>query len=216
VSVHEPPATTTGTLRVQRTPRWYTGRSELIIVAGVFLLAALLTWGTITMEVPDGSAFPGPQFFPILVVIFLYGVAVALAIDVLRNPRRAHVADDPTEISNEMLEDFGGVDATSEIRVVSPEDVAGADGPAAKIDWRTVGIVVAALAGFIVILPIVGWLLSAAALFWVISYAFGSTRPLMDVAISVIVSSVVQLAFGAGLGLSLPAGILEGLTPWIN
>lgn len=216
MTVHEPPPTTTGTLRVQRTPRWYTGRSELIIVGGVLLLAAVLTWGTLTMEVPEGSAFPGPQFFPILVVIFLYGVGVALAIDVLRNPRRAHVADDPTEISNEMLEDFGGVDATSEIRVVSPEDVAAPDGPPSKIDWRTVGIVVVALAGFIAILPVVGWLLSAAALFWVISYAFGSSRPLLDIAVSLIVSSVVQLAFGAGLGLSLPAGILEGLTPWIS
>jgi putative tricarboxylic transport membrane protein len=33
----------------------------------------------------------------------------------------------------------------------------------------------------------------------------------MDIAIAVIISSVVQLAFGAGLGLSLPAGFLGGI-----
>ena len=86
----------------------------------------------------------------------------------------------------------------------------------ASVDWRTLGITVAALAGFIAVLPVLGWILSAAALFWVISWAFGSRRPLLDIGVSVIVSSLVQLAFGAGLGLSLPAGILEGLSPWIS
>ena len=66
------------------------------------------------------------------------------------------------------------------------------------------------------VLPVLGWLLSAAALFWVLSWAFGSRRPLLDIGVSIIVSSLVQLAFGAGLGLSLPAGILEGLSPWIS
>ena len=34
---------TTGSLRVQRLPRWYTGVSEMIIVAGVLLLAVGLS-----------------------------------------------------------------------------------------------------------------------------------------------------------------------------
>ena len=38
----EPSTLTTGSLRVQRTPRWYTGRSELVVVAGVFVLAAFM------------------------------------------------------------------------------------------------------------------------------------------------------------------------------
>ncbi len=211
----EPSTLTTGSLRVQRTPRWYTGRSELVVVAGVFVLAAFLTYGTATMQVPADVAFPGPRFFPTLVSGFLWLAGIGLLIEVLRTSRRAHVADDPVEISNEMLEDLGAIDETGEIRVVSPEDVASTSAPAA-IDWRTLGITVAGLAGFIVVLPVLGWILSAAALFWVISWAFGSRRPLLDIGVSVIVSSLVQLAFGAGLGLSLPAGILEGLSPWIS
>ena len=211
----EPSTLTTGSLRVQRTPRWYTGRSELVVVAGVFVLAAFMTYGTATMQVPADVAFPGPQFFPMLVSGFLWLAGVALLVEVLRATRRSHVADDPVEISNEMLEDLGAIDETGEIRIVSPEDVASSAKPA-SVDWRTLGIAVAALAGFIVVLPVLGWIISAAALFWVISWAFGSRRPLLDIGVSVIVSSLVQLAFGAGLGLSLPAGILEGLSPWIS
>ncbi|KSU52053.1 tripartite tricarboxylate transporter TctB family protein [Microbacterium enclense] len=211
----EPSTLTTGSLRVQRTPRWYTGRSELVVVAGVFVLASFMTYGTATMQVPADVAFPGPQFFPMLVSGFLWLAGIGLLIEVLRTSRRSHVADDPVEISNEMLEDLGAIDETGEIRVVSPEDVASTSAPAA-IDWRTLGITVAGLAAFIVVLPVLGWIISAAALFWVISWAFGSRRPLLDIGVSVIVSSLVQLAFGAGLGLSLPAGILEGLSPWIS
>lgn len=211
----EPSTLTTGSLRVQRTPRWYTGRSELVVVAGVLVLAGFMTYGTATMQVPADVAFPGPQFFPMLVSGFLWLAGIGLLIEVLRTSRRAHVADDPVEISNEMLEDLGAIDATGELRVVSPEDVASTAKPAA-VDWRTLGVTVAALAGFIVVLPVLGWILSAAALFWAISWAFGSRRPLLDIGVAVIVSSLVQLAFGAGLGLSLPAGILEGLSPWIS
>ena len=211
----EPSTLTAGSLRVQRTPRWYTGRSELVVVAGVFVLASFMTSGTATMQVPADVAFPGPQFFPMLVSGFLWLAGVGLLLEVLRTTRRSHVADDPVEISNEMLEDLGAIDETGEIRVVSPEDVASSSAPA-RVDWRTLGITVVSLAAFIVVLPVLGWLLSAAALFWVLSWAFGSRRPLLDVGVSVIVSSLVQLAFGAGLGLSLPAGILEGLSPWIS
>ena len=148
--------------------------------------------------------------------VFLYAGAIALAIEVRRTPQRQHVGDDPVEISDEMLRDLGAIDATSEIRVVSPEDYAAkptdaAASAASGSDHKTVLITIAGFAGFIVILPFIGWLISAAALFWVIAWAFGSKRPLMDIAIAVIISSVVQLAFGAGLGLSLPAGFLGGI-----
>ncbi|WP_347345764.1 tripartite tricarboxylate transporter TctB family protein [Microbacterium sp.] len=214
----EPPTATTGTLRLAATPRWYTGRSELIVVAGVLVLAIGLTVGIVTMQVPEGTAFPGPQFFPIIVTVFLYGVAIALAISVMVSPRRAHVADDPTELSTDMLEDLGGIDDTTEIRVVAPEDLVAAqtDVPEARLDWKTIGITVGAIAAFIVALPLLGWLISAAGLFWALAWAFGSKRPLFDIGIAVIVSSIVQLAFGLGLGLSLPAGILEGAFPWIS
>ena len=209
---------TTGSLRVQRLPRWYTGVSEMIIVAGVLLLAVGLTVGIVTMEVPDGVAPPGPQFFPTIVAVFLYVIGIALGIDVLRRQRRAHVAEDPTEVSNEMLLDLGSIDLTSEIRVLTPEEITSGtpSSSASGIDWRTVGIVVGSLSAFILIMPLLGWLLASTLLFWVISWAFGSTRPVFDVGFAALMAALIQLAFSAGLGLSLPPGILEGVFSWIN
>jgi putative tricarboxylic transport membrane protein len=207
----------TAAVRVQRMPRWTTGRSELIVAAGVIGLAVALTVGIVTMEIPEGTAPPGPQFFPIIVAVFLYAVGTALAVTVIVSPARAHVVGDPTEVSTQMLGDLGALDRTAEIRVVAPEAIAvKAVSTRPGVDWRTVGITIAAIAVFIVILPIIGWLLSAAALFWILSWNFGSKRQLLDLGTAVIISSLIQLAFGAGLGLTLPAGILEGALSWIS
>lgn len=248
------PSTRTEVLRTERMPRWYTGRSELIVAAGVLLLAGVLAYGTATMEIPGENEWPGPQFFPTIVTGFLAVVGIALAIDVLRPARRARVADDPTEIDDEMLQNLGGIDSTSELRVVSPEEIAaalgehdgksvadpppsndpsdtahtdGAPSPAAggaaagsgaaqTLDWRTIGAVVGSLVLFILLMPLLGWLLSSAALFWAISWAFGSKRPLFDIGLAALIAGIVQLTFSAGLGLSLPSGILEGVFPWIS
>lgn len=163
------------------------------------------------------------QFFPIIVTAFLAAVGIALTVDVLRPSKRAHVAGDPTELSDEMLQDLGGIDATSEIRVVSPEEVepVPTDTQALRdeqpsLDWRTIGFTVGSLVLFILLMPVLGWLISSAGLFWAIARTFGSRRPLFDIALSAFVAGAVQLAFSAGLGLSLPAGILEGVFPWIS
>lgn len=84
------------------------------------------------------------------------------------------------------------------------------------VDYRTVGIVLVGLVGFVLLLEPVGWILTAAALFWVVCYALGSKRPGFDIGVSVIVASFIQIAFSAALGLNLPAGFLEGLLPWSN
>lgn len=84
------------------------------------------------------------------------------------------------------------------------------------VDYRTVGLILAGLVGFVVLLEPVGWLFTSAALFWVVSHALGSKRAVFDIAVALIVASFIQLAFSAGLGLSLPAGFLEGLLPWSN
>lgn len=72
-------------------------------------------------------------------------------------------------------------------------------------DLRTLGLVLAALIVFVAILPYVGWVLSAAALFWCVSRLLGSRRPIFDIGVSLLASSLIQLVFGGLLGLSLPA-----------
>ncbi len=78
-------------------------------------------------------------------------------------------------------------------------------------DWKTVAKIVLGFLIFALLLVPVGWLICAAFLFWIVSHALGSKRALGDVGVAVVFSSCIQLAFGAGLGLNLPSGILEGL-----
>lgn len=78
-------------------------------------------------------------------------------------------------------------------------------------DWKSLGMVFGAFLAFALLLVPAGWLLSAALLFWCVSRALGSKRPLFDIGLALVFSSCIQLAFGAGLGLTLPGGILEGI-----
>ena len=189
------------------------GRSELIVVAVLYAVAVFLTVGTVNMNV-QGSASPGPQFFPVLVCVMLYAVATALAIQVIRRPNIPDTRIHPGRgnFSGAMLDDLSG---EHEFNTRHDDGAAdGADHPAYKTysDWRTVGLVLGGVVAFTAMLNIVGWIISAAFLFWVICYAMGSKRPLFDVGVSLLFASAIQLAFSAGLGLNLPAGFLGGMS----
>lgn len=225
--------------------RWLRRRTELGFALGVLGVAVFVTVGTVTMEVPDGVGSPGPRFFPTLVAGFLYATGVLLAVDVIRHPKNRGSGTGSSQFSTDMLQDFGAIGDADEIRAVAtgarrpgsgspatgPDDpgemppgdpgesTIAAEAPGTEyvpVDYRTVGIVLGALVLFILLLAPVGWLLMSAALFWTICYALGSTRPVFDIAVSIVAASVIQLAFSAALGLNLPAGILEGVLPWSN
>ncbi|KSU63060.1 tripartite tricarboxylate transporter TctB family protein [Arthrobacter sp. NIO-1057] len=78
-------------------------------------------------------------------------------------------------------------------------------------DWKTVALVAAGFLAFALLLVPAGWLISASLLFWTVAFALGSKNWAQVLAIAVVFASVIQLAFGAALGLNLPSGILEGL-----
>jgi len=189
------------------TRSFWTGRSELVVVALLYLLAILLTIGTATMNVL-GEAAPGPRFFPVIVCVLLYLTATALAISVLRQPHLPDTDSHPGhgEFSADMLSDLGHV--TEERTEVHEAGLS----PRWRTysDWKTLGQIFGAAAVFIVLLHVVGWVLSAAFLFWVVCRALGSRRPVFDLGVALLLSSVIQLAFNAGLGLPLPPGFLEG------
>ncbi|WP_406690865.1 tripartite tricarboxylate transporter TctB family protein [Saccharopolyspora sp. ID03-671] len=75
-------------------------------------------------------------------------------------------------------------------------------------EWRSFGIVVATLAAHVVLLWLVGWIPAGIALFWGIARAVGSTRALFDLGVAAVFSCAVQFGFSAGLGVSLPVGLL--------
>jgi putative tricarboxylic transport membrane protein len=78
-------------------------------------------------------------------------------------------------------------------------------------DWRTMLLLVGAFLANAALIDRVGWPISGAVLFWGAAYALGSRHLLRDPLIAVVLSVVTYLVFARGLGLGLPAGILEGV-----
>lgn len=80
-----------------------------------------------------------------------------------------------------------------------------------RADWKPLALVGGTLLLHLLLLEVLGWILAGALLFWGVSYALGSRRVLRDLGIAFVVAAAVQLGFSAGLGLTLPAGILLGV-----
>lgn len=78
-------------------------------------------------------------------------------------------------------------------------------------DWASAGWIIGGLVAFAVLLDVLGWILAAALLFWCVTRAFDSKRPLFDISAGLLLSSVVFLIFGVLLDVPLPSGILGGL-----
>ncbi|MEC4612774.1 tripartite tricarboxylate transporter TctB family protein [Tsukamurella tyrosinosolvens] len=78
-------------------------------------------------------------------------------------------------------------------------------------DWAAAGWLIGGLIAFAVLLDVLGWILAAALLFWCVTRAFNSKRPLFDVSVGLLLSSFVFLIFGVLLDVPLPSGILGGL-----
>ena len=72
--------------------------------------------------------------------------------------------------------------------------------------WVAVGLVL-----YLVTIKFLGFPIAAALLFAGVARAFGSRRIAVDIGVGLALGLVVFVGFNYGLGLSLPAGVLEGL-----
>lgn len=206
-----------------RRDSWWKGRGDLAVGIPTLVAAGLLLVGTVTMDV-RGESEPGPQFFPIIVIVLLVITGGWLTIAALLPRRSEPEVWHRPDISEDMLADLSGTN-TEVIqleasrrrfrrgRADAPAATTGAvavavDDQAPAFDWRTFGLVLGAVVVFAVLLEPVGWILSATLLFWIVAYALGSRRPVFDIGVGLLLSSLVQLAFGAGLGLNLPSGFI--------
>jgi putative tricarboxylic transport membrane protein len=78
-------------------------------------------------------------------------------------------------------------------------------------DWKTVLPLVAAFIANILLIDWAGWVISGTVLFWGSVWALGGRNYLRDGLISVALSLLTFYGFYLGLGIALPAGLLEGI-----
>jgi putative tricarboxylic transport membrane protein len=80
------------------------------------------------------------------------------------------------------------------------------------IDWTALAVLGAALLLNIVILEQAGFVIASTVHFWLVCRGFRSRSPARDVLVASLLSLTVYYAFSRGLGLTLPAGILENIS----
>jgi putative tricarboxylic transport membrane protein len=78
-------------------------------------------------------------------------------------------------------------------------------------DWRTVGLLVGLFVAVIVLVDPLGWAITGTLLFGGAATILGSRHYIRNVVIGVVLAVASFYAFYSGLGIPLPAGILDGI-----
>ncbi|WIJ44675.1 tripartite tricarboxylate transporter TctB family protein [Curtobacterium citreum] len=163
---------------------------ELTTPALFTAFAVYLVVGIVTMEVPAGTAFPGPMVFPGLVAAALLLLAALLVVRSVRTARGRRVGAEPI-----VATDADTASPAVEVRSV-------------RVDWRSLAWVVLSFAGFALLLGVLGWIVGAGLLFLGVAKGLGAPGWLRPLVVGLTVSAISYIAFDMLLDLSLPSGIV--------
>lgn len=174
---------------------------ELTVPALLTAFAVYLIVGIVTMEVPEGTSFPGPEFFPGLVAAALLLLSGLLVVRFVRQQRAGTGVDEtqPTTASVAVLDVTGA--EVDQVEVAMPER-------AVRVDWRSMAWVVVSFAAFALLLQVLGWIVGAGLLFLGVAKGLGAAGWLRPLVVGLTVSSLSYIAFDMLLELSLPSGIV--------
>ncbi|MEU8649987.1 tripartite tricarboxylate transporter TctB family protein [Streptomyces sp. NPDC048737] len=78
-------------------------------------------------------------------------------------------------------------------------------------DWRTVLLLTGVFLVNAVLIEPLGWVISGTLLFWGTAFALGNRHYVRSLLIAVALSLTTFYAFAIGLGVNLPAGVLQGI-----
>ncbi len=155
---------------------------EALLALGAVAFGAAVVWQTTQVRISPAYATVGPRTIPYIVGGGLVLVGLWLLVEALRG---------------------GGTAVPS----ADSEDV----DPTLPTDWRTVGLLAAALLVYLVLIEPAGFILASTALFAGAAFAMGSRRPVRDFPLGLVLATALYLGFTRGLGLDLPAGLLTGV-----
>jgi putative tricarboxylic transport membrane protein len=158
-----------------------TGRSELGVAALLAALGALILLDTVGLEAPYSQSDP---VGPKALPYIVAGLLLVCAVVLAIDVVRGG---------------RGEAEGGEDVDLTHPTD------------WRTVVPLVAVFAANIVLVDTLGWVLSGTLLFFGSVVALGSRHYVRDLVISLLLALGSFYGFYLGLGIPLPAGLLEGV-----
>ena len=154
---------------------------ETLLALGAIVFGILIVWQTTLIRLTPAYSKVGPRVIPYIVGAGLVIVGAWLAYEALTGRAVAGSADSE--------------DADLSL----------------PTDWRCIGLLALALIAYLFLIEPAGFIIASAVLFAWAAIAMGSRRYARDIVIGILLATALYLLFNRGLGLSLPAGILEGI-----
>ena len=156
-------------------------RAQYLVCAVLVVVGAFLVYDALTL--PGGYAKVDPVGPKLFPVAIGVGLIVLSAILAVAIPRGSK----------------GEADAGEDIDPDMPSD------------WRTVGLLVGIFVAMILLVNPLGWAISGALMFAGCATVLGSRHYVRNALIGAVLSVGSFYAFYSGLGIPLPAGILDGI-----
>ena len=154
---------------------------EMLLALGAIVFGILIIWQTTLIRLTPAYSKVGPRIIPYIVGAGLVIVGAWLAYEALTG--RAATGSAESEDAD----------------------------PTLPTDWRCIGLLALALLAYLLLIERAGFIIASATLFVTAAFAMGSRRLVRDIAIGIVMATVLYLVFSRGLGLSLPTGILKGI-----
>ena len=152
---------------------------ELLLALAVGAFGVAVVWQTTRIRVTPAYSNVGPRVIPYIVGSGLIVLALWLAAEALTGRATRPTADS--------------------------ED---AD-PSLPTDWPTIALLGAALVVYLLLIERAGFVIASGLLFFGATFAMGSRRIVLDLAIGFALSLAIYLVFTRALDLRLPAGVLS-------
>lgn len=156
-------------------------RAELGFVALLGVVGGLVLWDAATLQAPYSQADP---VGPRTVPFLVGGLLLACALWLAVDVLRGG---------------HGEAEGGEDVDLSHPTE------------WRVVVPLVAVFLGNVLLIDRLGWVISGALLFWGSAWALGSRHYVRDAVVSILLSLGTFYGFYLGLGIYLPAGLLEGV-----
>ncbi|WP_406070676.1 tripartite tricarboxylate transporter TctB family protein [Micromonospora sp. NBC_01638] len=169
-------------------------------------------------DAPDGAARTAkPDRAQYGVCAFLAAVGALVIVDAIRIGHAISSADPigpkPVPILlGALLLVVAVIYAVDVARGGAGEPEAGEDVDlSSPIDWRTVLLLIGAFLVNAVLIDRLGWVISGTLLFWGSAFALGNRHYIRNLLIAIAMSLITFYTFAIGLGVNLPAGVLQGI-----